>query len=416
MTRSHSRPEPAAPGLKGRWVFIALGLVSLLCMGTVYSWSIFRAPLQAHFDIASTRSLLPFTVLLVTYALLMPVAGRKLDTLGPRKLMGLGGLLVGGGYFLAGFAPGPGWLTLFYGGMAGAGVGIAYGVPLAVSARWYPDRKGLALGLTVIGFGLSPLLTAPLAKMLIQRYGVMAAFRILGAGFALLIPVIASRMRFPEPGRMESAFPGLFSPPDSPRPALPPFWKLRGFAPLWFCYMLGTYVGLTAIGISSSVASEVIGIDSAASAGLVSLFAVFNGLGRPLFGTLTDRLSPARAALISYALICAASVLMLGAGQGSRLLYIVSFCVFWLCLGGWLALAPTATAKLFPVEGYPKYYGYLFTAYGAGALLGTLTAGSLRDIFGSYRFAFLPFAAIALLGMGVVLIFFKSLNPGKSVP
>lgn len=220
------------PAEKGRWFLIPLGSIILLCLGTVYSWSIFRKPLEDLFGISATQSLLPFTFLLVLYALLMP-----------------------------------------------------------------------------------------------------------------------------------------------------------------------TFVGLSAIGISSPVAQEIIKLDATTAAITVSLFAVFNGSGRPIFGWLTDRLQPKGAATISYVLILIASILMLNASEGQALTYLVAFSLFWLCLGGWLAIAPTATLNLFEPEDYAKNYGIVFTAYGAGALLGTLATGQLRDLFGSYTYAFYPTAILAIIGI-----------------
>ena len=95
--------------------------------------------------------------------MLMPVAGFYIQKFGPTKIAAVGGIVMGIGYILSGFTNNLLMLTITYGVIGGSGVGIAYGVPLAVSAKWFPEGKGLAVGLTVIGFGLSPLVTAPLS-------------------------------------------------------------------------------------------------------------------------------------------------------------------------------------------------------------------------------------------------------------
>jgi len=133
--------------------------------------------------------------------------------------------------------------------------------------------------------------------------------------------------------------------------------------------------GLMAIGISASVGLEIIKIDAATAAMLVGVFAIFNGVGRPIFGVLTDKLSPRNAALISFVLILVSSLGMLTAGPGSVMLYTLCFIGFWLVLGGWLAIAPTATTIFFGVKNYAKNYGLVFFAYGIGAIL----AASSRD-------------------------------------
>ena len=175
-------------------------------------------------------------------------------------------------------------------------------------------------------------------------------------------------------------------------------------------YIIGSLAGLMAIGISASVAQEIIKIDAATAATLVGVFAIFNGAGRPIFGVLTDKLSPRNAALISFVLILVCSLGMLTAGPGSVMLYTLCFIGFWLVLGGWLAIAPTATTIFFGVKNYAKNYGLVFFAYGLGAILGGIIAGQAKDTFGSYAVAFYPTAGLAVIGM---IIAFTLMKPVK---
>ncbi|MBD2307707.1 OFA family MFS transporter [Chroococcidiopsis sp. FACHB-1243] len=397
------------PAQRGRWLLIPLGIVVLLCLGTVYSWSIFRKPLEKLLNIGATESLLPFTVLLVVFALLMPIAGFLIDRFGSRVVTAVGGVVMGVGYILTSFATNEPMLVFAYGLVAGAGIGIAYGVPLAVSAKWFPDKKGIAVGLTVIGFGLSPLITAPLAKNLIDAYGVRQTFTILGIAFSVIVVAIATQLKMPPSGWQPTVRNAASARVTSIRVTTEKIWQTQSFYGLWTCYTIGTFVGLSAIGISSPVAQEMIELDSTTAAMTVSLFAIFNGLGRPLFGWVTDRFNPKIAAIASYVLILIASILMLNARTGATLTYIAAFALFWLSLGGWLAIAPTATLTLFRAENYAKNYGIVFTAYGVGAFFGTIVAGRIRDIFGSYTYAFYPMAGLAIAGTIVAVFFLKRL-------
>lgn len=395
------------PAEKGRWLMIPLGIIVMLCLGTVYSWSIFRKPLEKALSISATESLLPFTVMLVVYAILMPVAGFYIDKIGVRKTIAVGGILTGLGYLFSSFAPNITVLVITYGIIGGAGVGIAYGVPLAVSAKWFPDKKGLALGLTVIGFGLSPLVTAPIANNLIQIFQVPTTFAILGTSFILLILPISTLIQIPPSGWVPAGW--------KPKEAINVYskngeitlLKTPSFYALWICYTIGTFCGLAAIGISSTVAQEIIKLDAGTAAATVSLFAICNGVARPTFGWVTDRLKPKLAAIANYVLILIASILMSNAGEGNIATYLFAFCLFWLSLGGWLAIAPTATITLFKPEDYTKNYGIVFTAYGVGALLGTIVAGRIRDLFGSYTFAFYVTGMLAIIGILIAVFSLK---------
>lgn len=397
------------PALRGRWLFIPLGAIILLCLGTVYSWSIFRKPLEKLLNLGATESLLPFTVLLAVFALVMPITGFFIDKFGCRRIIAIGGIVTGVGYILSCWAGGIPMLVVTYGIIAGAGVGITYGVPIAVTAKWFPDKKGLAVGLTVVGFGLSPLITAPLAKNLIDTYGVRQTFLILGIAFIAIIVVLSTFLRTPPLGWQPTTA-NRVQATRVTHPSNAQMLQTPAFYGLWLCYIIGTFVGLSAIGIASPVAQEIIKLDSTSAAMSVSLFAVFNGVGRPLFGWLTDKIKPKMAAIVSYVLILIGSILMLNVGSGDTITYLVAFSLFWLSLGGWLAIAPTATLTLFNPENYAKNYGIVFTAYGVGALLGTFVAGRIRDIFGSYTYAFYPTAGLAIVGI-IIALFMLKRNP-----
>lgn len=404
------------PADQGRWLLIPLGITLMLCLGSVYSWSIFRTPLETELGISATASLLPFTFVLMFYAALMPITGLFfIPRWGPRLVTVVGGLIVGLGYLLSSFADHIGVLVLTYGVIAGTGVGIAYGVPMVVVSRWFPDKKGLAVGLTIVGFGLSPLITAPLANHLIGLYTVRPTLRILGIAFTVIILAIAVTLKLPPPGWQPRR--GVArSTATAIAPYPPHLLKSRAFYGLWICYAIGTLVGLSAIGISSPVGEEIIEISPTVAASSVSLFAVFNGVSRPLFGWLSDRVKPHYVAMASYGLILIACLLMAQAKPGQVATYVVAFCLFWFCLGGWLAMAPTITLRFFHPDRYAQNYGIVFTAYGVGALLGTVVTGRIRDLFGSYNYVFYPMALLAIAGILIAALLLKRDRPPEPLP
>lgn len=414
MTDFISSPQAPAsvsvfgmPAERGRWLFIPLGMMVLLCLGTVYSWSVFRKPLENDMGLGATESLLPYTFALVFYATFVSVAGFHIARVGVRRVTAIGGLLVGLGYILASFSTHIATMTLTYGVIAGTGVGTAYGVPMLVSARWFPDRKGLAVGLTIVGFGLSPIITAPLANSLIMAFGVRPTLQILGIAFALIVLGLAIALKLPPEGWQPNQSPAHQATRPTPQSYPPAMLKSRSFYGLWICYAIGALIGLSAIGISSPVGEEIIKIDPAWAASSVSLFALFNGGSRPLFGWLSDRFKPHHVAIASYTLILIACVMMANAQEGQVATYLIAFCLFWFCLGGWLAIAPTTTLRFFNPDHYAQNYGLVFTAYGVGALLGTLATGRIRDWFGSYTFAFYPMAILAIVGIGVASLMLR---------
>ncbi|MBC7318690.1 OFA family MFS transporter [Candidatus Bipolaricaulota bacterium] len=391
---------------RSRWLLVGVGFLANLCMGSIYAFSVFRKPLEALWGLSATLSGLPFMVFLAVFAGAMALAGGLLETWGPRRVSILGALFVGAGWLLAGFSPNIAALTAFYGVIAGAGVGLAYGAPIAVASRWFPDRRGLAVGLTVMGFGASPLVTAPIMNALISTVGPLRTFTILGAVFLGLLVLLALPLRFPpsdsapkSQGGKAEAGKGL-----GPREML----RMPAFYALWTTFTIGCLSGLMAIGIAAPFGREVVNLSQTLSAVAVSIFAVFNAFGRPLFGWLTDRLTPRYSAILSFGLILLSSLALGLFGKDNTALYFLGFGILWMNLGGWLAIAPTATATLFGTENYGRNYGIVFTAYGAGAILGNILSGLLRDLTGSYLGVFLPVAGLATFG---VLVAFVGLRP-----
>ena len=408
------------PAERGRWGLIALGLLINLCLGSIYSWSVFVAPLAAHFtatlgrEVAAGEVLLPFSVFLAFFAIAMPLAGKYIERYGPRKVTVAGGLLTGLGWLLASTATSVEALYVVYGVIGGLGVGIAYGAPVAVAARWFPDRRGLAVGLTLLGFGVSAFVTANAAGALIAAYGVMTTFAIFGVVLAAVLVIAALPLRFPpagwHPAGWSAPAPGTGTAPacECDRRAM---LRTGTFYGLFACYFVGCLAGLTAISIAKPVGTEVAGVDAGLATLLVGFFAIFNGAGRPAFGGLADRISPQKTAMLTFGLIAAASVLIwLAPGVPA---YVVSFAVLWGCLGGWLAIAPAATASYFGTCDYPRCYGVVFLAYGAGAIAGPQLAGFVRTATGTYLGVFPLVAVLAAVGFAVAWLLMR---PPASVP
>jgi OFA family oxalate/formate antiporter-like MFS transporter len=304
------------PAERGRWGLVLIGMIINLCLGTIYSWSVFVAPLTSYFQgtlgqtVTAGEILMPFSVFLAFFAIAMTLTGKYIESIGPRRVTIIGGILTGLGWLLASTVTSVWMLNIVYGVIGGIGVGIAYGVPVAVAARWFPDRRGTAVGLTLLGFGFSAFITANLAGYLIGTTGVMNTFRIFGISFIVLIILLALPLRFPPDGWK----PAGWTPPV-PKPGeevcecnRSGMIRSPAFYGLWFCFFIGCLAGLMAISIAKPVGTE-IGIATGLATMLVGFFAIFNGGGRPVFGALTDRFTPRNTAIVSFILIALASTL-----------------------------------------------------------------------------------------------------------
>jgi MFS family permease len=267
----------------------------------------------------------------------------------------------------------------------------------------------------LLGFGFSEFVTGKVADTLTASVGIFNTFRFLGIGFLLLVVVLSMFLVFPPAGWC----PRGWTPPaatagvtkaDFTREEMT---RTKTFIGLWVCYTIGALAGLMAIGVAKPAGMEVAGnsgMDAVAAGvlmtNLILPFAFCNAVGRPLFGTLTDKLTPPRAAILSYILIIIASLLVY-LNPASVNMYTISFSLLWLCLGGWLAIAPAATANYFGTKDYARNYGLVFTAYGVGAIVGNLMAGAAKDILGGYVNVFPYVAVLSVLGIIVALLLLK---------
>lgn len=390
--------------MKRREFYIISGLIMFLCMGTIYSWSVFQKPLidtllrEYGLNISSTMAVMPYTVFLVAYSFSMPIAGRYIKKIKAKYLSMIGAILIGLAWILASYSRSIEGLIMTYGLLGGIGVGTVYGVPMAVVGEWYPEKKGFAIGLTLLGFGLSPFITAPLANKLIENIGVFNSFRVLGISFIIILSLLSLLLKFPE--NMTSQVMKDREKNLAPREML----RTKSFYALWFSFVVGTFTGLMMIGLSSVYAQEVISLSPSQAALCTSFFAIFNGIGRPIFGALNDKLGSKKTIFISYVLIIISATLSLII-EKNIYIFILTFAIFWLNLGAWLAIAPASTNKLFGPKNYAANFGILFTAYGIGAIIQGLISGYIKEHFGSYEYIFYPIILFAIIALVVSQIF-----------
>jgi len=406
------------PLAKGRWGLVASGLIINLWLGSIYAWSVFVKPLTDYYTnelgqtVTANDILMPFSVFLAVFAITMPFTGKIIDKYGPRNVTIIGGVLTGLGWLLGSFSSSVPMLYATFGVVGGIGVGIAYSVLVAVSARWFPDRRGLAVGLTVLGVGFSAFFTANIAGWSIGVYGVMNTFKIFGVVIIVLTILLALPLKFPPSGWVPGGWTNPALKPGEEKPCeynQSMMLKSSSFYGLWTCYFIGCLAGLMAISIAQPVGTDV-GIEAGLATFLVGFFAIFNGGGRPVFGVLTDKLTPRNAAMVSFILIALASLLMWQVPIVP--VYILAFAVLWGCLGGWLAIAPTTTGRYFGTGDYPRCYGVVFLAFGAGAIAGPQLAGFIKTSTGSYIGVFPYVLVLAIVGS---IIAFTLMKPPKPI-
>lgn len=401
--------------LPNRMLFPVLGILMNLCMGNLYAWSVFRIPLQKAYGWTAIEATVPFALSIAFFAVGMVFAGRWQDKAGPRTVAMTGGVLVGAGFILTSFL-GSTLMGLYisFGVVVGLGLGAAYVTPIATTVKWWPDKRGLMTGLVVMGFGAGAIIGGIGGPILIGRVGVLPTFLIFGIIFGAVITFCGAFLRVPPAGYK----PAGWSPP-APAPgakvvkaeygpgemvATLPFWLL------WIEYLIAAGVGLIVISQASPIGQEIAKLTPVVAGGALTILAIFNGLGRPGFGYISDAIGRKNSMSLVFAMYIVSLMFVLptAASFGQ---YVVGLCLVGFAFGGTLALMPAFTADFFGTKGLGINYGWLFSAYGVAGGVLTLYAARVRQITGAWTTAF--WYLTILCAVGLVLTFITKAPAAK---
>lgn len=403
------------PSLARAWAVTFAGMGINLCLGVLYSWSVFAAALIDKLGWTKTQSQFPYTLACVIFALCMVPAGRMVDRYGPRLVATIGGILAGAGMVLSGATLSLAGITIGFGLLVGAAMGFGYSAPTPAAVKWFqPHKKGLIAGLVVAGFGLASVYIAPLTKYFLANYGISRAFIYEGIIFLVAIIILSQVLAFPPAG-----FVPYGGPPPATRAAAAASSK-RDFTPiemlgtaqfylLWLMFCFAASAGLMIIGHLAKIAQIQAGIQWGFV--FVAILAVANASGRVLAGWLSDRLGRTSTMLLVFA-IQAANMLLFASYKDAVTLTIGSI-LTGIAYGANLSLFPSATFDFFGLKNAGVNYGLVFTGWGAASLLGPIIAGRAADLTGGYSAAYLISAA--LLVVAAVLSFITK-PPTKPVP
>jgi OFA family oxalate/formate antiporter-like MFS transporter len=372
--------------------------------------------LEYGFSNAQTQAI--FSAGLAAFAVIMVLAGRMMPKVGPRNLAIAGGVVLGLGYVLGGLIAGKSFVPLLIcvGLIGGAGIGLAYVVPIAVGMKWFPDKKGMISGLAVAGFGFGALLWVYLAGTighLIANLGLSTTFMIYGVIFFLMCAIGAVWMKNPPEGYK----PAGWEPPQAAAGGKPaagsvdyPAGRMLAtpqFYMIFLCFLFGASAGLMSIGLMKLFPMKAMmagGMDwKAASAAAGTAMAVFfslaNGLGRIIWGTVSDKLGRKTSIIVMLATQGVLVIAFQWMAGTPGLLYLGAALIGF-NFGGNFALFPSITADTFGTKYVGQNYGWVFLSYGVGGIFGPLLGGALGDA-GNFALAFTICGVLCLVAAGI---------------
>lgn len=446
-----------------RWFIVVGAIMVQLCLGAVYAWSVFRDPIRDLLDVKLAQAQLPFSFVLVFFALATVLGGRLQDKLGPRIVAIIGGVLLGAGMIIAGLARSITGMVVGYGIVSGIGIGFAYVCPIAAGVKWFPDKRGLITGLSVAGFGAGAFVVGPLAQSLMRSLGsvrqvpaelaarlsaklapaftdtlalrmasnaadsaaaidstalraavaktaelplgVQPTFIYLGLAYIVIVTLGAIILRNPPAGYK----PQGWNPPQ-PTGATPlrldytPGQVIRTwqFWLIWILYFCGAGTGLMMIGQTAPIGKEMAGLSPVQASLGVSVLAIFNSLGRIFWGRISDAIGRTKTLFLIY-LINGLAVFSYFLIPQFHSWYWVGISLVGLTFGGYLAIYPAVNADFYGTKNAGVNYGLIFTAYGFGGLGGNLLAPIVKQVANNYNLAFVLSGTLCLASAVLIL-------------
>ena len=397
-----------------RWGQLIFGIICMVMIANLqYGWTLFVNPIEQKYHWGRAAIQVAFTIFVLTETWLVPIEGYLVDRFGPKVMVCGSGVLVAIAWVINSVASS---LLLLYIGAAigGIGAGVIYGASVGNALKWFPDRRGLAAGLTAAGFGAGSALTVvPIANM-ISASGYEAAFLWFGLGQGIIVVLVGLLLRAPQAG-------------EAPAPAAPAVqqtrrdyeWKevLRS-PPFWVMYVMFVMVGAGGLMATAQLAPiakdfkidnvpvSLLGITLPALTFALSIDRVLNGLTRPFFGWVSDHIGRENTMFIAFMLEGIGIYALLLVANNPLLFVILSGVVFF-AWGEIYSLFPATCTDIYGRKFATTNYGMLYTAKGTAALLVPL-ANVLNTATGTWNAVFI---VAALLNIGAAILALVALRP-----
>ena len=388
-----------------------------LCFGTVYAWSFFQTLLVRQLGWTFTETAWAFSLTILSLGTSAAWAGALLPRVGPRRLAVTGSLMFSGGYVLASLALKWDMLALFYVGygvIGGAGIGLGYVTPVATVAKWFPDKKGLATGIVVMGFGVGAfLLSKGLAPLLVSHLEGDLSEVFLGLGVIFACVLIPCSLLLSNPPAAAEAV--AEQAPADESDSVAPYLRSSEFVLMWIVFFFNIAAGISVISFQSELLQEVWGLADPTiepatladyGATLIAVSSLCNGVGRLFWGLLSDRLGRVKV----FRILLASQMVVFGILMTERNPWVFSalVCYVLLCFGGGFATMPSFVLDVFGPQKMSTIYGTILTAWAAAGICGPLYVGYLKDQYPDRAFIYCFLIGILMLGLGYVFSYLLS--------
>lgn len=389
-----------------RWL-IALSAIAIhLSIGSVYAYSVYQIPLSEQLGWDTTDVSLAFTIAIFMLGVSAAFLGRFVEKYGPRRSALVAAAFFGIGTIGAGFsialASYPLFL-IFYGFIGGIGLGVGYISPVSTLVKWFPDRRGLATGMAVLGFGAGSLITGPVAGWLLIETSIPNTFYILGVVYLILMVSGASYLEKPEEGWMPKGMEKKVSTgkakinDDLAQLTANEAIKTSRFWMLWTMMFINISAGIMLLAVASPMAQEITGMSAITAASVVGLLGLFNGLGRIGWASFSDYIGRPNV-YITFFVIQVITFFLLP-NMTSPLIFPILLYIIITCYGGGFASLPAFIGDVFGTKELGAIHGYLLTSWSMAGVVGPMVVSYIYDTTQSYTVTFTIFNFLLIIAL-----------------
>lgn len=397
-----------------RYTVLVAAVIINMCIGAIYSFSVFAGPLGTARGWTPAQVMMAFTINSAISPIPMILGGKLLDSGKAKISILVGGSMFGIGFILTGMATTTIQLYMAYGLVTGIGQGIAYSGIIGNTVKLFPDKRGLATGIVTAGYGAATIIAAPTANTLIESVGVLSTFKTLGIVYLIIILCAGMFIKTAPQGYK----PEGWNPPENSnakKGGVNLDWKEMIKTPLFYViasmFAIGALSGMMVTSNASKIAQQMYGLSAAIAAGYVSLYSLSNCVGRVFWGGISDKLGRNKAIFGIYTVISLMMLLLITVSTTTA--FMIAIVGIGICFGGTMGIFPSIVSEKFGMKNYGVNYGVTFIGYSVAAYFGPKIAVKVSESHnGDFTGAFMIALVFSLIGL-VLTFVFKSLEKNK---
>lgn len=392
---------------KNKWLIVLSAIGIHICIGSVYAWSVLTKPIMQAMGFTLQETTWTFSIAILFLGLSAGFLGSYVEKHGPRCSGLVSTVFFGIGMLGTAFALSQHSLLLmylFYGVIGGIGLGTGYITPVSTLVKWFPNNRGLATGLAIMGFGFASLIAGPVMQLLIAKYGLINNFIILGCVYMVIMTASSLYLEPPKVPAVTEVKAKLASLPENNQAqyTVNEAMKTWHFYALWWIFFTNITCGIGLLAVASPMAQEVIQMTPLAAASMVGIIGLLNGLGRIVWSTISDYIGR-RNTYIMFFLLEIVAFYMLASVTDSFLFQALIFLIIT-CYGGGFSCMPAYLSDLFGTKQLSAIHGRILTAWGLAGIAGPLLLSWIKETTNSYSITLYFFSGCFVISLLIAVI------------